>query len=558
MIESIETLLKEIFDKLGYDKKYAKVSYSKMPDISDYQINSVFNLTKEIGVAPEEIATNIIGELNEYPEYFELLEFNKPGFINIRVSEDLINKYLNNPVKITNLIIPKTYFIDYGGPNIAKPLHVGHLRPAIIGESLKRILIYTGNNVISDVHLGDYGLQIGQVIYGLKKEDISLDNIDIETLSRIYPEISKLCKEDENVLNICQVITADLQNGNEEYRDYWKKIYEVSLNDIKKIYGYLGVSFDLWLGESDTYEVIPKLMKYLEGKGIIKEDEGAKIIEVKKDTDTKEIPPLIIEKSNGAYLYATTDMATIYDRMDKYNPDYILYVVDDRQKVHFEQIFRACEKSDLSKNAVLEHNYFGTINGVDGKPLKTRSGDLLKLEDLILETRNNFLNIKDTNKDMSESDIEKIVNSIIKYADLQNNREKSYVFDINKFSDTVGKTGPYILYTAIRIRKILNDNYYDIEKITLKSKNIEERNLKLKLLGVNNAVIKSMRERMPHFIAEYIYELSTEINTFYQKNNISTETDIKIKNNWLNLLKLSYDTLEEMLKLLVIEIPSKM
>lgn len=555
MIKDIELLLKNIFDKLEYNSEFAKISYSKMPNISDFQINSVFSLSKELNSNPENVANTIIEELKKYNDYFELVEFAKPGFINLKVSESLINKHLNNPIKIKE---SNKYFIDYGGPNIAKSLHVGHLRPAIIGESLKRIISYAGNEVISDVHLGDYGLQIGQVIYGLKEENININNIDIKILERIYPKISKLCKEDENIMSICQSITADLQNGNEEYKNYWNKIYEVSLGDIKKIYEYLGVSFDLWLGESDTYKVIPKLMEYLESKNVIKKDEGAKIIEVKKDTDEKEMPPLIIEKSNGAYLYATTDMAAIYERVNTYNPDYILYVVDDRQRIHFEQLFRACEKSGLNKNAKLEHNYFGTINGLDGKPLKTRSGDLLKLTELIEEARTNFLSKKDTNKDMSESDINKIVNSIIKFADLQNNREKSYIFDMNKFSDTIGKTGPYILYTAIRIRKILNDNSYTINEIKYESKNIEERNLKLKLLDVNNAVIKAINERMPHYIADYVYELSTIINSFYQRNNISNETSVDIKNNWLNLLKLSFNTLESMLKLLIIEIPSKM
>lgn len=555
MVESIESLLKEIFIKLGYNTNYAKVSYSNKPLISDFQINGVFNLTKELDLSSEVIAKNIINELSKYTEYFESLEFAFPGFINIKVSEELINKFLNNPVKIQE---NNTYFLDYGGPNIAKSLHVGHLRPAIIGESLKRIMAYVGNKVISDVHLGDYGLQIGQVIYGLKKENISLENIDIKLLERIYPAMSKLCKEDENVLNICQTITADLQNGNEEYKKYWNKIYEVSLGDIKRIYSYLGVSFDLWLGESDTYKFIPEVMQYLESKNVVKISEGAKVIEVKKDTDEKEMPPLIIEKSNGAYLYATTDLATIYERVNTYNPDYILYVVDDRQRIHFEQLFRACELSGLNKNTKLEHNYFGTINGLDGKPLKTRSGDLLKLDELISEARASFLSKKEDNINMSESDINRIVNSIIKFADLQNNREKSYIFDMNKFSDTVGKTGPYILYTAIRIRKILNDNSYEESLINLISKNEEERNLKLKLLEVNNALIKAVNERMPHYIADYVYELSTVINSFYQKNNISNETNNDIKNNWLNLLRLSYNTLESMLDLLVIELPSKM
>lgn len=556
MIKDIESVIESVFDKLSYNKEYAKISYSKLPNICDFQINSVFFLTKELGLSPNEIGKNIVDKLKKYEDYFETVEFYMPGFVNLKISDKLINKHLNNEEKLE--VEPKTYFIDYGGPNIAKSLHVGHMRPAIIGESLKRILKYAGHKVISDVHLGDYGLQIGEVIYGLQKEGKSYNDIELSTLERIYPFMSKLCKEDENILKECQNITYELQNGNEEYIKYWKSIYNVSLDDIKKIYNYLGISFDMWKGESDAYQYIPNLLKYLESKNMISVSEGAKVIEVKEKEDTKEMPPLILEKSNGAYLYATTDLATIYERIKTYNPDYILYVTDDRQRMHFEQIFRVCKNAGLANPPIFEHNYFGTINGVDGKPFKTRSGDLLKLNDLIKEVRDKFLSIKETNKDMVEEDIIKIVNSILKYADLQNNREKNYIFDLNKFSDTVGKTGPYTLYTAIRIRKILKDNNYSGGDIKLESLNKEERNLKLSILNKNNSILKATNDRMPHFIADYIYELCTNVNAFYQVNNIMTEKNIKRKNEWLELLNKSYTILDEMLYLLGIEIPSKM
>ncbi len=560
MISELESIIKSVFKSLNYSEEYAHISYSKIPELFDYQINSVFYISKTLNLNPEVVGANIVEKLksiDNYNDIFDKVEFAKPGFINIKVSENLINKYLNNKETV-DILNGLTYFIDYGGPNIAKPLHVGHLRPAIIGESLKRILSYAGAKVISDVHLGDYGLQIGQVIYGLKKENIKINDINLNILSRIYPSMSRLCKEDESVLKECQTITKCLQDGNEEYREYWKKICEISLDDIKRLYNYLGVSFDLWNGESNAYEYIPPMLKYLNSKSVIKEDDGAKIIEVKKDTDDKEMPPLILEKSDGAYLYATTDLASIYERILKYNPNYILYVVDERQRLHFEQVFRVCDITSMSDACSLEHNYFGTINGLDGKPLKTRSGDLLKLDELINDTKNIFISKKELNESMSEEDLSRIVNSIIKFADLQNNREKSYIFDINKFSDTTGKTGPYVLYTAIRIRKILLDNNHISSSIISESKNVEERNLKFKLLEKNGVIERACTERMPHYVADYVYELCTCINTFYQTNNIVNEKDEIIKNNWLNLLDISYNILEELLDLLGISIPSKM
>lgn len=560
MISEIEKKIGDIFEKLGYDSNQAILSVSKFPDKFDYQINSIFSIAKEIKDNPVSIGTKIVNEVRNmynFSFYFELFEFCNPGFINIKLAYGIINKYI--PLALDKSILEGSkYVLDYGGPNIAKPLHVGHLRPAIIGESIKRILKYTGNEVISDAHLGDFGLQIGEVIYGLKKENIDINSIDLKILERIYPSISSLCKTDEDVLNECHKITKELQEGNEEYIKYYKKIYEISLNDIKRLYNYLGVSFDLWNGESDSYKYIPSLVEYLEAKNLVVLDSGAKIIPVKEESDNKEMPPLILQKSDGAYLYATTDLATIYERMQKYSPDYILYVTDERQRMHFEQVFRVCKKSELTPNTKLEHNYFGTINGMDGKPFKTRSGDLLKLDELINDVRNIFISKKEENKLMSEEDINKVVNSIIKFADLQNNREANYIFDINKFSDTTGKTGPYVLYTAVRIRKIINDNKFTISDIYSEHRNTEERNLKLKIVGFYDAVLKSAKERMPHYICEYIYDLSVTINSFYQKNNISNEQNEKIKNEWLNLLNISYNILEKALNLLIIDIPSKM
>lgn len=558
MLKDITKYLEQIFKELDLDN-YLKISSS---DKADYQINSVFMIAKDKHVNPKEIGEMIESKINEQPDvkdYFRKVEFVMPGFINLFVSDKLINKHINS--YITNGFVEKTdskdvYFLDYGGPNVAKPLHIGHLRPAIIGESIKRILNLKGYKTIGDVHLGDYGLQIGEVIYGLKKENIPLSELNIDLLNRIYPEMSALAKSDEEVYNECKKITSELQKGNIEYKEYFKKIKEVSVDDIKRLYNYLGVSFDLWLGESDSEPYIPKLMNELESRNLIVVDQGAKIVNVKQDTDKKEMPPVIVEKSDGSAIYATTDLATIMERVEKYNPKYILYVVDARQSLHFEGVFRIAKMLGYDTN--LEHIPFGTINGSDGKPFKTRSGETLKLDELIKNTKEIFLNKREENKSMSEEDLDKIVNAIIKYADLQNNREKSYNFDISKFSDVSGKTGPYILYSALRIRKIINSFNYNKGNVSEVIYNDIDRSLRLKLLDFNKYLDKSIEDRLPSIIGEYVYDLANLLNSFYQNINISKITDENMKNDYLNVLDLSFNILKECLDLLIIELPSEM
>ena len=558
MLKDITKYLEQIFKELDLDN-YLKISSSEK---ADYQINSVFMIAKDKHVNPKEIGEMIESKINEQPDvkdYFRKVEFVMPGFINLFVSDKLINKHINS--YITNGFVEKTdskdvYFLDYGGPNVAKPLHIGHLRPAIIGESIKRILNLKGYKTIGDVHLGDYGLQIGEVIYGLKKENIPLSELNIDLLNRIYPEMSALAKSDEEVYNECKKITSELQKGNIEYKEYFKKIKEVSVDDIKRLYNYLGVSFDLWLGESDSEPYIPKLMNELESRNLIIVDQGAKIVNVKQDTDKKEMPPVIVEKSDGSAIYATTDLATIMERVEKYDPKYILYVVDARQSLHFEGVFRIAKMLGYDTN--LEHIPFGTINGSDGKPFKTRSGETLKLDELIKNTKEIFLNKREENKSMSEEDLDKIVNAIIKYADLQNNREKSYNFDISKFSDVSGKTGPYILYSALRIRKIINSFNYNKGNVSEVIYNDIDRSLRLKLLDFNKYLDKSIEDRLPSIIGEYVYDLANLLNSFYQNINISKITDENMKNDYLNVLDLSFNILKECLDLLIIELPSEM
>ena len=547
MIKDIEEFIKPIFDSFNYD---FYVSESNKKEICDYQINSLFRIAKELKVNLLEIGTTItkkINELKNFDEYFKEVSFLN-GFINITISDKFINKWINK--SLSNLGVNKVesdelYFLDYGGPNIAKPLHIGHLRPAIIGESLKRIIKYKGYKTISDVHLGDYGLQMGQVIYGIKRDKIKLEDININYLNKCYPEISALCKSDEKVYEECKNIVKELQNGNKEYNELWNKIYEESLKDIKRLYNYLDINFDLWLGESDSKPY----------KQLLVEDDGAKIVKLQEENDNKEMPPLIVLKSDGSFMYATTDLATIYERIEKYNPKYILYVVDARQSLHFEQVFRTCKKIGWKNN--FEHISFGTINGSDGKPFKTRSGETLKLDELIKMTKETFIQKREENADMNEEDLDIIVNAIIKYADLSNNREKNYVFDLSKFSDVNGKTGPYILYSALRIRKILENNTFD-GTVSDKIYDDIDRNLRIKLLDFDKYITKSIEERLPSIIAEYVYDIADLTSAFYQKNNISNLQDKTNKNDWLIILNFAYNVMKECLNMLSIKIPSKM
>ena len=451
----------------------------------------------------------------------------------------------------------ETFVVDYGGPNVAKPLHVGHMRPAIVGESIKRIIDYLGHKTIADVHLGDIGLPIGEVIYACLRDDLKPSDITLEYLNKVYPEMSALVKEDEDVKKECAAIIKDVQDKT-NYLDYWKKICEISVGDIKRLYKYLDISFDYWYGESDAYNYIPKVQDYLNEKGLLKDSEGAKVVFINKDTDKVEYPPLIFQKSNGAYLYQSSDLGTIYQRMEDFNPDHILYVTDQRQSMHFEQVFRVCELSKLNKDAKLLHLPHGTINGIDGKPYKTRSGDTPKLDDLFNEVKEIFISKKESNKDMSSEDINKIVNAILKFADLQNSRDRDYIFDINKFSETTGKTGPYILYTYLRMNKIAEKYDTNINNLSNNIYNNYDRELRLELLNLEESIKSSFKEFRPHYIADYIYNICVLMNSFYQNNHISNLEDKEKLNDWVSVIKLANKIIKDMLNLLMIDIPTEM
>ena len=561
----IEEKLTKVLEKLNYPLK-PKVIISNRKDLCDYQFDGAFSLAKELHENPFNISEKITAEFQKMfanTSFFTKIEAVRPGFINFTLSDTCINEILNHMKESDKFAITmpakETIIIDYGGPNIAKPLHVGHLRSAIVCESIKRILKYYGHEVISDVHLGDYGLQIGQVIYGLKSENISINDITIEILDRIYPKMSGLCKENDEIKTICAQITKDLQDGNQEYQAYFVKIREVSGKDILRIYDYLYVHFDLWYGESNAYPYIDKAKQALEAKKLLKQSEGALIVDVAKSEDSKDLPPFIFQKSNGAYLYGTTDLATIFERIIDYNPQKILYVTDLRQGMHFTQLFRVCEKLGITKNTNFEHLGFGTVNGLDGRPYKTRAGTAPKLDELFTETKEAFLNSNPKNTSMDNEDLDILVNAIIKFADLQNNREKDYIFDSKKFSSVIGKTGPYILYTYLRIANILTkENYISTNKLTNTIYNNVDRELRMKILELENALNYSYTTRLPSILANYLYELCVNLNAFYENNHINNLEDVKKKEDWLILLDLSCKIIKDMLYLLGINIPKKM
>lgn len=559
MNTKLENIINETLKSLNYNFKIVKSNIENV----DFQCDDAFKLAKLYHKAPLIIAEEIVSKLNEianFKDYFKEINVAKPGFINITVSDKLINESLIELMQKEKLGATKeneTIVLDYGGPNIAKPLHVGHLRTAIIGQAINNLLKFKGNKTISDVHLGDIGTQMGQVIYGIlqdfpntKYEEI---NFDLNYLNITYPKISSLCKEDENVRKKCAEITKELQEGNKNYQILWKKICEISITDIKKIYNFLNIHFDYWYGESDSFKEFPAMLNYLETNNYLKIDDGAKVIDVKKPDDKIEIPPCIIQKSDGAYLYATSDLGTIWQRKRDFNPDEIIYIVDARQSLHFTQIFRATKKTNIY-NGKLHHYGYGTVNGKDNKPFKTRDGKAFKLEDLIKEIKNEFVNLREENQNMDEEDLNKIINAILKFADLQNDYTRNYIFDIKKFSEVNGKTGPYILYTYLRINKLLT---YNNQKLSNNIYNDVDRALRLKLLEVSAVIDEASKERKPHIIANYIYELSVIANNFYQTNHMSN-LDSQTKNDYNTILNYNNLILKTLLEILGIQIPKAM
>ena len=577
--------LSAAFEKAGYDSSYGKVGVSNRPDLCEYQCNGAMAGAKAYKKAPFMIADDVVGNLAD-SKVFSMKEMVKPGFINLKVSEEFLADYLKEMEKDEKLGAdtakePKTIVIDYGGPNVAKPLHVGHLRSAIIGESIKRIGRFVGHKVIGDVHLGDWGLQMGLIITELKHRQPELVYFDdsytgeypaeapftISELEEIYPCASGKSKEDEAYRQEALEATHLLQQGKPGYMALWNHIMSVSVTDLKRNYANLNVSFDLWKKESDAQPYIPDMVEMMKEKGFAYEDQGALVVDVKEETDTKEIPPCMLLKSDGASLYTTTDLATIVERMKLFQPDEILYVVDKRQELHFIQVFRCARKTGLVKeDTKLSFLGFGTMNGKDGKPFKTREGGVMRLENLIADIDEEmFTKIVENRsvRDKDARDTAKIVGlAAIKYGDLSNQATKDYIFDVDRFTSFEGNTGPYILYTIVRIKSILNryveaGGNLEAGEI-LPASNSSEKNLMLQLSGFGSMIESAFEEKAPHKICAYIYEVSNAFNSFYHETKILSEENQAQKEFYIRLLQLTKRVLETSIDLLGFEAPDKM
>lgn len=590
LLDLISEEMKKAFAAAGYDGELGKVTLSNRPDLCEYQCNGAMAGAKQYHKAPLMIAQEVAKKLAD-SEVFGEVSAVAPGFLNLKLKESFVKAYLGEMRKsekfgLTMPVNPKKIIIDYGGPNVAKPLHVGHLRSAIIGESVKRICRYAGHEVIGDIHLGDWGLQMGLIMTELKKRQPELVYFDdsyageypkeapftIGELEEIYPAASAKSKEDEGYKAEAMEATFKFQNG---VRGYWalgKQIIRVSIPDLKKNYANLNVEFDLWKGESDVRDLIPPMVEAMKQGGFAYESEGALVVDVKEETDTKEMPPCMILKSDGASLYNTTDLATIKDRMEQYHPDQLIYLADKRQELHFEQVFRCAKKTGLvNTDTELTYIGFGTMNGKDGKPFKTRDGGVMRLENLIREINEEMIrkiheNAEEKGYQADETQAEETARIVglaaIKYGDLSNQAAKDYIFDMDRFTSFEGDTGPYILYTIVRIKSILAKYEEQDGKLTdiviREATSVSEKSLMLELTKCNAVVEAACEETAPHKICAYIYDLANAFNHFYHETKILTEEDAQKKAGWIALLAMTKDVLETCIDLLGFSAPERM
>ena len=585
MLDLLSAEVAKAFAEAGYDEKYARVSLSNRPDLCEYQCNGAMAAAKEYHKAPIMIA-NAVVEAMQGSEVFGEVQAVNPGFINMKVNNEYLSQYLNGMEKDERMGCekaenPKTIMIDYGGPNVAKPLHVGHLRSAIIGESVKRIARFAGHKVIGDVHLGDWGLQMGLIITELRERKPELVYFDeayegeypaeapftISELEEIYPTASGKSKQDEAYKEAAMQATYELQHGRRGYQALLKHILNVSVTDLKRNYANLKVDFDLWKGESDAQPYIPDMVQKMKDGGYAYVSDNALVVDVKEDTDTKEVPPCMLLKSDGASLYTTTDLATIVERMKLYNPDEIIYVVDKRQEMHFIQVFRCARKCGLvTDKTELKFLGFGTMNGKDGKPFKTRDGGVMRLEYLLKDINEEMLKKIQESRPMEEKEAEetaKIVGlSAVKYGDLSNQASKDYIFDVERFTSSEGNTGPYILYTIVRIKSILR-KYEESGKKAGEGKigagrSDSEKALQLELSKFNSVMETAFEECAPHKICAYIYDLANAFNKFYHETKILATDDMEAQSSWISLLLLTRRVLETCIDILGFEAPEKM
>lgn len=592
ILDLITDEVTKAFTECGYDAKYAKVTLSNRPDLCEYQCNGAMAAAKEYKKAPFMIADEVVEKLAANP-IFAMAESVKPGFLNLKIDEAYLADYVakmqedDGRFGCDKTEAPKTIMIDYGGPNVAKPLHVGHLRSAIIGESVKRIGKFMGHNVIGDVHLGDWGLQMGLIITELKQRRPELVYFDdtytgeypeeapftISELEEIYPTASKKSKEDEAYKEAAMQATFELQHGKRGYQALLKHILNVSVTDLKRNYANLNVSFELWKGESDAQPYIPDMVQKMKDDGFAYISDGALVVDVKEETDTKEIPPCMILKSDGASLYNTTDLATMVWRMKDYNPDELIYVVDKRQELYFTQVFRCARKTGIVKpETELKFLGFGTMNGKDGRPFKTRDGGVMRLEHLISGINEEMLaKIQENQKtkenlgistEEAENTAKMVALAAIKYGDLSNQASKDYIFDIDRFTSFEGNTGPYILYTIVRIKSILN-KYHGLGKdesgaVIEAAHSKSEKDLMLELSKFNAVMESAFEETAPHKICSYIYDLANAFNSFYHGTKIMSEKNETVQKSYIRLLELTKSVLETCIDVLGFSAPERM
>ncbi len=589
LTEQLEEIVKAGFERAGYDKKYGFISISNRPDLCQYQCNGAMAAAKEYHKAPIQIAGDVVEGLRENSA-FEKIEAVNPGFINITVSGELLRQagvqmMTQERFGLERSAEPRSVVIDYGGPNVAKPLHVGHLRSAIIGESIKRIYRFMGDHILGDVHLGDWGLQIGLIITELKKRQPELPYFDesfegeypeeapftISDLEEIYPYASGYSKEHEDYLVEAQEATVSLQEGVRGYRALYDHILNVSIVDLKKNYDKLNVEFDLWKKESDAQPYIPDMVEKMKADGLAYMSEGALVVDVTEEGDKKELPPCIILKSNGASLYSTTDLATIVEREKLFAPDEIIYLADKRQTMHFTQVFRVANKAGLTgDDTELAFIGFGTMNGKDGKPFKTRDGGVLRLETLREDTSAEVYKKIQENRDYEEAEAREIAEKVglaaIKYGDLSNQASKDYIFDMERFTSFEGNTGPYILYTIVRIKSLLVKYEQaggtvsptgESEKLLAPVQD-SETGLYLTLCKFADTMEAAYSERAPHKICQFVYELSESFNRFYHENKILANEDEERKASYIQLLVLVKNVLEQCIELLGFSAPDRM
>ncbi len=585
LLEAISEEMGKAFERAGYEASLGKVTPSNRPDLCEYQCNGAMAGAKKYHKAPIMIAQEVAEKISGSAVFSEVSAA-APGFLNLKLHKSYLREFLKQMAADEKMGMERAektekIIIDYGGPNVAKPLHVGHLRSAIIGESIKRICRYAGHDVIGDIHLGDWGLQMGLIIYELQLRKPQLPYYDenyageypseppftISELEEIYPTASGKSKEDPAYKEKAMEATYKLQTGVRGYRALWNHIIRISVEDLKKNYANLNVEFDLWKGESDVQDLIPGMVDYMKKEGYAYLSDGALVVDVKEDTDTKEIPPCMILKSDGASLYNTTDLATISDRMERYQPDKLIYLTDKRQDLYFEQVFRCARKTKLVKpETELIHIGFGTMNGKDGKPFKTRTGGVMRLEYLIQEINDEmFKKIMDGHAQSEEEAKEtaKIVGlSAVKYGDLSNQASKDYIFDIDRFTSFEGDTGPYILYTIVRIKSILA-KYAESGREPVKTEIREaqsesEKALMLQAAGFNAMIKTAYEEVAPHKVCAYIYDLANAFNRFYHETKILAETDEEKQAGFIALLGLTKRILETCIDLLGFSAPERM